>query len=53
MNLTNSPPKRLSSELSFAPAIAMSQYENGGLDTPVATPEFAEGSVRKYVFWLF
>ena len=50
MNLTNSPPKKLSWEVSFVPAIAILRYENGGLDTHVATPEFAEGFVRKYDF---
>ena len=53
MNLTNLPPKRLSWEVSFSPTIAMSRYEHGGLDTHVATPEFAEGFVRKYDFSVF
>ena len=53
MNMTNWPPKGLSWEVSFAPTIAMSRYENGGLDTHVATPEFTEGFVRKHYFCIF
>ena len=53
MNLTNSLPKRLPLEVTFAPAIGMSRYENGGPITHVATPEFAEGFVRKYDFSAF
>ena len=53
MNLANWPPKGLSWEVSFAPALAMSWYENGGLDTHVAKAEFADGFVQKYVFFVF
>ena len=53
MSLMDWPPKRLSWEVSFAPAIAMSRYENGGLDTHIATLEFAESFVRKYDFCAF
>ena len=45
--------KKLSWEVSFAPAIAMPRYENGGLDTHVATPEFAGGFVRNMIFVYF
>ena len=50
MNLTNSPAKRLSWEVSFVPAIAILRYENGCLDTHDATPEFADSFVQKYDF---
>ena len=47
MNLTNSLPKELIWEISFAHAIAVPRYENGGLDTHVAKGEFADGLVQK------
>ena len=47
MNLANWPPKGLSWEISFAPAIAVPRYENGGLNTHVAKGEFADGLVQK------
>ena len=53
MKSRNWPSKRLPLEVTFAPAIAMPRYENGGPITHVATPEFAEGFVRKYDFSAF
>ena len=48
--LRNWPPKGVSLEVTFAPAIAVARYENGGLDTHAAKGEFADGFVQKYVF---
>ena len=53
MNLRNWPPKGLSWEVIFAPAIAVSRYENGGLDTHVAKAEFADGFMHKSDFSYF
>ena len=53
MNLTNWPPKGLSWEVSFAPAIAVSRYGNCGPDTHVAKAEFADNSMQKYDFSYF
>ena len=50
MNLTNWPPKGLSWEVSFAPAIAVSRYENGGLDRHVAKGYFADSLAQKSIF---
>ena len=53
MNLTNWPPKGLSWEVSFAPAITVSRYENGGPDTHVAKAEIADGFMQNHVFFIF
>ena len=53
MNLTNWPPKGFSWEVSFAPAIAVSRYENGGLDTHDAKREFVDGLAQKSFIFYF
>ena len=45
MKSRNWPPKGLPLEVTFAPAIAVSRYENGGPVTHVAKREFADSFV--------
>ncbi len=53
MKSRNSPSKGFPVEVAFAPAIAVSRYENGDPVTHVAKREFAKGFVRKYDFSAF
>ena len=46
----NWPPKGLPLEVTFAPAIAVARYENGGPVMHVAKREFADSFVQKYDF---
>ena len=50
MKSRNWPPKGLPLEVTFAPAIAVSRYENAGPVTYVAKREFADSFVQKYDF---
>ena len=50
MKSRNWPPKGLPLEVAFAPAIAVSRYENGGPVTHLAKREFVDSFVQKYVF---
>ena len=50
MKLKNSPSKGFSLEVAFAPAIAVSRYENGGPVTHLAKREFADSFVQNYDF---
>ena len=50
MKSRNWPPKGLPFEATFAPAIAVSRYENGGPLTHVAKREIADSFVQKYDF---
>ena len=53
MKSRNWPPKRLPLEVTFAPAIAVSRYENGGPVTHVANSELADSFVQRYDFSAF
>ena len=50
MKSRNWPPKGLSLEVTFAPTIAVSRYENGGPVTHLAKREFTDSFVQKYDF---
>ena len=50
MKSRNRPPKGLPLEVAFAPAIAVSRYENGGPATHLAKREFADCFVQNYDF---
>ena len=50
MNPRNWPRKGVSLGVTFAPAIAVSHYENGGLNTHVAKGEFVDSFVQNYDF---
>ena len=50
MKLRNSPPKGFPLEVTFAPAIAVSRYENGGPVTHLAKHELADSFVQNYDF---
>ena len=50
MKSRNWPPKGLSLEVTFAPAIAVACHEHGGLDSHVAKSEFADNFVQKHDF---
>ena len=50
MKLKNSPSKGFPFEVAFAPAIAVSRYENGGPVTHLAKREFADSFVQNYDF---
>ena len=50
MKLKNSPSKGFPLEVVFAPAIAVSRYENGGSIAHLAKREFADSFVQNYDF---
>ena len=50
MKSRNWPLEGLPSEVTFAPAIAVSRYENGGPATHLAKREFADSFVQNYDF---
>ena len=50
MKSRNWPPKGLPLEVTFAPAIAVSRYENGGPVTHFAEREFVDSFVQNYDF---
>ena len=50
MKSRNWPPKGLPLEVTFAPAIAVSRYENGDSVTHVAKREFGDSFVQNYDF---
>ena len=50
MKLKNSPSKGFPLEVAFAPAIAVSRYENGGPVTHLAKREFADSFIQNYDF---
>ena len=50
MKSMNWPPKGLPWEVAFAPAIAVSRYENGGPVTHLAKRGFVDSFVQNYDF---